>query len=327
MTAALDFQARIESVTKILGIGEYTTAATETVKLIEQALRQMVRQYLDQMNDQVRQDVHAAVKKRVRGDGGIEKLTLGQMVYTLRDARFWKEWARLTGKSLSSLQVLDLEKLTQLRNKIMHDGAEATKTEAEFLLHGLKMILEIFGLVNFDATPQPMSTHNSPNAGHYVCELPNNLNTRIIEFLESLPNLSDEVGQKAFLEEAGLDAALQKQIRLNVPLAKFVPPLVTTLMKYGRLRDGRYALHAILETSKHSIGQDRQVDCDALIQDLKAYLPGSPSEGCATANGNKTSEAKGVQGGINISNVGNVNGNGSTNPIIVIGGNYRTNAS
>lgn len=146
MNTTLDFQARMVSVAKILAIGEYTTTATEAMKLIEQALRRMVSQYIDQVGDKVRSDVQEAVKKRVRGDGGIDKLTIGQMVYTLRDAKFLEEWARITGKSLSSLQMLDLEKLTQLRNKIMHDGAEATKTEAEFLLYGLKMILETFQL-------------------------------------------------------------------------------------------------------------------------------------------------------------------------------------
>ena len=127
------------------------------MKLIEQALRQVVSQYLDQVDEQVRRAVQEAVKKRVRGDGGIEKLTMGQMIYTLRDARFWDEWARISGKSLSSLQVIDLENLTQLRNKIIHDLAEATRTEAEFLLHGLKMMLETFDLLTFDTptTPTP----------------------------------------------------------------------------------------------------------------------------------------------------------------------------
>ena len=155
MSATSDFQARIDGIVRILGIGEYTNAATECVKLIEQALRQVVSRYVEQVDEKVRQDVQEAVKKRVKGDGGIEKLTMGQMVYALQEAKFWEEWARLSGKSLSKLQVLDFEKLTKLRNQVMHDGAEATRTEAEFLLQGLKMILETFGLLTFAATETP----------------------------------------------------------------------------------------------------------------------------------------------------------------------------
>ncbi len=174
MNTPLDFQARITSISKILSIGEATTAATECVKLIEQALRQVVSQSLDQVDERTRRVIDEAVKKRVRGAGGIDKLTMGQMIYTLRDAGFWDEWARITGKSLGSLHVIDLEKLTQLRNKVMHDGAEATRTEAEFLLHGVKMILEIFGLMTFatDETPtseeeQTMGTpNNTPQGGN-----------------------------------------------------------------------------------------------------------------------------------------------------------------
>ena len=139
MNESLDFQARIEGIQRILGVGEYTTAATECVKLTEQALRRMVSQYIDQVSPKVRSDVQEAARKRVRGESGIEKLTMGQMLYTLRDAKFLEDWARVTGKSLSSLRVIDLEKLTQLRNKLMHDGAEATRTEAEFLLQCLAL--------------------------------------------------------------------------------------------------------------------------------------------------------------------------------------------
>ena len=155
MNNTLDFQAKIDGILRILSVGEYTNAATECVMLSEQALRRVVRQYIDQIDAKVKEQIQEAARKRVRGDGGFEKLTMGQMVNTLRETKFLEEWARLTGKSLSSLQVLDLDNLTKLRNKVIHEGAEATRTEAEFLLHSVKMILETFGLLTFEASETP----------------------------------------------------------------------------------------------------------------------------------------------------------------------------
>jgi hypothetical protein len=153
MHASIDFQTGITDITRILGIGQYTAAATECVKLCEQALRQVVSQYADRVAETVRRDLEEAAQKRVRGKGGIEQLTMGQMVYALRESKFLEECARLSGKNLRSLPVIDLEKLTQLRNKIIHEHEQATRTEAEFLLHSLKLILETFDLLTFD-TPQ-----------------------------------------------------------------------------------------------------------------------------------------------------------------------------
>ena len=213
MSATYDFHARIASVNNMLRIGEATAAATECVKLIEQALRQMTKQYRDQIDESVRRAIDEAATKRVGGEGGLEKLTMGQMINTLRNAKFWDEWARVTGKSLNSLQVIDLDKLAQLRNKVMHDGAEATRTEAEFLLHGLKMILETFGLVDFDAVPPNQPQHFPQNRQH-LTELPSHLQIRMIDFFKSLPNFANEQSQRAFMYSAGFDAELHAQIEV-----------------------------------------------------------------------------------------------------------------
>jgi hypothetical protein len=130
------------------------------VKLCEQALRQVVARYNDRVAETVWQTFQEATRKRARGKSGIEKLTMGQMVYALQESKFLEECARLLGKNLRSLPVIDLEKLTQLRNKIIHEHEQATRTEAEFLLHSLKLILETFDLLTFD-TPQEEDNMNT----------------------------------------------------------------------------------------------------------------------------------------------------------------------
>lgn len=108
------------------------------------------------------------------------------------------------------------------------------------------------------ATPQP----------HDISEPFVSLHTRIIEFLKTLPNLTNENGQRAFIYAMGLDPALQEQIHFSLSLSEFVPFLVETLRTYGKLQDGRYALRAVLETAKQYVGRDRQAVCEKLIQEL-----------------------------------------------------------
>lgn len=105
-----------------------------------------------------------------------------------------------------------------------------------------------------------------------ISALPASLNARVIALLTSLPMLADEQGQRAFMYAAGLDAALQAQIRFGLPLAEFVPLLVATVVSYGNLQDGRYAMQAVLETAKQYIGRDRQAVCESLIQEIHAEL-------------------------------------------------------
>jgi hypothetical protein len=104
MNETRDFRSRIKSITRILEIREYTNAATECVKLIEQALRQVVSQYLERMDDdKVRRKVQEAVQKRDRRGEGIDSLTMGQLVHVLRESDFLDAWARASGKNLSSV--------------------------------------------------------------------------------------------------------------------------------------------------------------------------------------------------------------------------------
>ncbi len=150
MNETRDFRSRIKSITRILEIGEYTNAATECVKLIEQALRHVVSRYLERVDDKVRRKVQEAVQKRDRRGEGIDRLTMGQLVHVLRESEFLDAWARVSGKDLRSLRIINLDKLTQLRNKVMHEGAEATRAEAELLFKALHVILDAFEFANLE---------------------------------------------------------------------------------------------------------------------------------------------------------------------------------
>ena len=91
----------------------------------------------------------------------------------------------------------------------------------------------------------------------------------IVEFLKSIPALYDADSQRAFLYDAGIDKQLQEQIPFGKPRAQFILLLVSMIQDYGTLSDGRNTIIAILETAKNYVGQDRQIYCDSLLQNLK----------------------------------------------------------
>lgn len=99
-------------------------------------------------------------------------------------------------------------------------------------------------------------------------ELPLKLQQEIINFLMSLPNIHDNDSQRSLIYQAGLDSELQAQIQFNKPLIHFILFLLSTLLNYGYLKDGRFAIVALLEATKCLIGEDKKVYCDILLQQL-----------------------------------------------------------
>ncbi len=100
-------------------------------------------------------------------------------------------------------------------------------------------------------------------------ELPVGLYKKISTFLLSLPNLDGTRGRQAFIYKAGLDSELKNQIPFDEPSAKFIPHLLSLLLRCGTLRDERHALTAILETAMTYVGHDKRAHCTTLIQEIQ----------------------------------------------------------
>jgi len=91
------------------------------------------------------------------------------------------------------------------------------------------------------------------------------LRRSIINFLQTLPNINSEDGRLALIESAVLDEKLTAQIRFDQALALFCQRLVTILIGYGSLQDGRDALEAVLDAGKSWVGLTRAEECDTFI--------------------------------------------------------------
>lgn len=110
--------------------------------------------------------------------------------------------------------------------------------------------------------------------------LPVIFSQRLHEFFMSLPDIHDSSSWKALLFSAALDDALLNQIHFTGPVSQFPPTLITTLIKYGTLIDGRDALEAVLTAAKEKGGLEIQAEGLRLIQEwqaLRLQMPGRES--------------------------------------------------
>ncbi|MCP4110985.1 MAG: ATP-binding protein [Desulfobacteraceae bacterium] len=115
-------------------------------------------------------------------------------------------------------------------------------------------------------------------------ELSIGLNNNLFEFLRSVPNIDDPQGRRALIYGASLNKELRGQITYGGPTNEFCQLLISALLMYGELEDGRDALEAVLEKAKSSIGHDKKKDCDALIQELREFKQSYKDKSVLSAN-------------------------------------------
>lgn len=157
------FREKIELIRRNLDMRGYTIVARECVYLVEHALRQLFTQHLTHLEEKDRLTVQKAELEIGKGIKGIERFTLGELVGIFRKAKVIEAWGRSSGKDLSGIRVIDFNQLTKLRNTFIHEGREATHTEAEFLFNCLQIILETFDL---NHTAPVSSDLNNKTASH-----------------------------------------------------------------------------------------------------------------------------------------------------------------
>jgi internalin A len=95
------------------------------------------------------------------------------------------------------------------------------------------------------------------------------LNKKIIDFFNYLPDIDSLETRKALLNSASLDKALINQVNFNASTKEFVASVVEILLTYGNLEAGRDALEVVLEAAKNFIGIEGQNRAEELIQELR----------------------------------------------------------
>ncbi len=92
------------------------------------------------------------------------------------------------------------------------------------------------------------------------------LREKIAEFLSQIPNIDTEDTRRALI--ANLDHEVQVHINCSTPVASFCQLLISTLVEYGKLENGKESLEFVLKTAKKNVGKDKREYCDTLLQEL-----------------------------------------------------------
>ena len=138
---------RIKQIDTMLTHGLYTPAAKESLALIEYAMRRLLRLEVVRLEGKDRLKVNQAELQIGKGQKSIEDFTMGQLLGVIRTSRFFDAWTRSTGGSLGSVEMINLDAVVKLRNKLVHDGTDAERSDAELLLYVLRVFLETFGIM------------------------------------------------------------------------------------------------------------------------------------------------------------------------------------
>ena len=97
------------------------------------------------------------------------------------------------------------------------------------------------------------------------------LRKHLSDFLQTTIDLSDSTSQRTFIDQVGFEVRLRQQIHFGGVQSQFISLLISTLMNYGTLDDGRDALEAVLETAKGYVNKNHIKRCDELIQELRLF--------------------------------------------------------
>ena len=143
-----EWRKRVGEIEKLLDQEFYSPAAKECVALIEGALRELLKSEVSRLDSKGRLKVSQAELEIGKGSKGIDEFTMGQLLGVIRMSKLFESWERATGEDLGLVEMINLDGVVKLRNKLIHDGVEAQRSDAELLLNVLRVFLDTFTLLD-----------------------------------------------------------------------------------------------------------------------------------------------------------------------------------
>lgn len=143
------FTREVEKINSLLKNQSYATAARECLTLIEGGLREILVNSTDKLEENDQRIVRAKEQELAKGSRGksFKNFTLGQLICTLRDTKFFEAWEKVSHRKFRHL--IDLNELNKLRTELFHAESltipqrEITQSEAEMLFAFLKTLGEL----------------------------------------------------------------------------------------------------------------------------------------------------------------------------------------
>lgn len=102
--------------------------------------------------------------------------------------------------------------------------------------------------------------------------IPNGLRNAISDFLLSLPNIQGHNVLHSFVLSANLENNFLNQLNFNLSPMDFFQHYISVSLGYGSHNSGGHALEALLLKGKERTGQEGQVFCNKLLDELREYI-------------------------------------------------------
>ena len=146
---------RLYELNKCQEFGLHTAAAILSVLILEEVLRRFFRQGVSDLETKAEyaaRDLEALIGKPSRR---ATAFSLGELVRLFNESRFFEAWGRANNRDTHDLETFQLNQLNKWRNKLVHEGLNAEKTQSDLLVGFVKNLLRAANLLDEAAAPRP----------------------------------------------------------------------------------------------------------------------------------------------------------------------------
>ena len=167
-----DLSKRVQQISKMIDQGFHTPAAIQCVTLIEFAMRELLQRQTRHLDGKDRLQVNKVELEVGKGERCLEDFTMGELLAVIRNSKFFAAWSRATGQSLGSIEMIKLRKVVNLRNRLIHNSEDASRTDAELLFSALRVFIETFGILALEDSGSEMPKTPKSTKNEQIVEVP-----------------------------------------------------------------------------------------------------------------------------------------------------------
>ena len=140
------YAGEMEKVLELAQRRDGATAVREAGRLFEELLRGRMQYYIALVPFQVRKAIFDAEMEIGKGNKGIGDFQFGQLVGLWRTSRLVEAIGQVEERSARILAAVDLNLICEMRNDCVHNAADPSSNEVDYVVSGLRTYLGFFGV-------------------------------------------------------------------------------------------------------------------------------------------------------------------------------------
>ncbi|MFC7678916.1 class I SAM-dependent methyltransferase [Paenibacillus sp. GCM10028914] len=146
----LKVEDKLGLIQRVLQSGDYDVAVKECCTVFEIVFRKIFQQAVITLPYKERELLQEVERKVGKGTKGVEDLGFGELVGLFRESKLMEKWSKHTSRDMGLIQTLNYAEIVNLRNRITHQGATASRGEANLVYEYLRNLLAMLGFAELD---------------------------------------------------------------------------------------------------------------------------------------------------------------------------------